>query len=506
MSNNVTLPGNGEPVATQQLTTGEHVQIARFDGGIGDTPMPIAAFTTIPDNQVAAFPSRLVGQDVWNASFSNVGAGVLDSQFSTAIVGTGVSFSQGGGALSIVAGTATNAEFLTWSLARWRGSMRMRFSAVMSQRIANNNFAALLADLVGSGLAYTINSATSVSVNLPAHGFTAQNVGQFISLGGITGAAGVPGRYAIASIPNVDTINFTVSGWPATGTGTLALFGYSYVRFLFTGTGATTVNFDTQRRGWAAGDTGATINTTAAPGVVLQADVNGREVFMSDSLRASSTAPNFVARASRLENLPDDNLDLRVFLWSFNGTTAPASSSTYTISFISIEKFANLPLFVQGFRGQGNINAPSVNVANTVPVTLATNTPTLAAGTNLAADFGLQYRGNATGAASSLKVISAASTNATIVKAAAGRVIGWSLGNTSASWRYVKLHNIATLPTAGTGVVRVIAIPPGGLAQNAFDGGIGFATGIGMTIVTGSADADATAVGLGDVVGELVFA
>ena len=93
-----------------------------------------------------------------------------------------------------------------------------------------------------------------------------------------------------------------------------------------------------------------------------------------------------------------------------------------------------------------------------------------------------------------------------MVKAAAGRVLGWSLGNTSAAWRYVKLHNQTTTPTAGSGVVRTIAIPPGGLAQLALDGGIGFATGIGMTIVTGSADSDTTAGSAGDVVGDLFYA
>jgi hypothetical protein len=506
MSDGVTLPGTGEPIDTKQLANGRHVQIARFDGGIGDTPMPIEALTSIPDNQVAAFPFRPVGQDIWNASFSASGASVLDDQFAAPTVGTGITYSQAAGALSIVAGTSTNAEFLARSIRSWRGSLRLRFAATLSQRIANNNFAVLLADLLGASLAYTINSATSVTVTLPGHELTAQNVGQFVNLGAITGAAGVPGRYAIASVVAGVSITFTVAGWPASGSGTLTLFGHSYIRNVFNGTGATTMNFDAQRRGWASGDTAATINTTASPGVVVQNDVNGREIFCSDSLRASSTAPNFVARASRFENLPDDNLPLHLFIWSFNGTAAPASSTTLTLSFASVEKICNFPVFVQGFRGQGNINAPSVTVANTVPVTLATNTPTLAAGTNLAADFGLQYRGNATGAASSLKVIAGPSTNATIVKAAAGRVIGWSLGNTSSGWRYVKLHNIATLPVAGTGVARVIAIPPGGLAQNAFDGGIGFATGIGMTIVTGSADADATAVALGDVVGELVFA
>jgi hypothetical protein len=38
------------------------------------------------------------------------------------------------------------------------------------------------------------------------------------------------------------------------------------------------------------------------------------------------------------------------------------------------------------------------------------------------------------------------------------------------------------------------------------EGGIAFATGIGLTTVTGSTDADTTAVGAGDIVGELFFA
>jgi hypothetical protein len=38
------------------------------------------------------------------------------------------------------------------------------------------------------------------------------------------------------------------------------------------------------------------------------------------------------------------------------------------------------------------------------------------------------------------------------------------------------------------------------------EGGIAFSTGIGLTTVTGAADADNTAVGVGDIVGELFFA
>jgi hypothetical protein len=119
---------------------------------------------------------------------------------------------------------------------------------------------------------------------------------------------------------------------------------------------------------------------------------------------------------------------------------------------------------------------------------------------------GQQYRANATGAASGTHLVSAATTNATIVKGSPGRVIGWSLANTNAAWRYVKLHNQTTTPTAGTGVVRTIAIPPNNVNTFSIEGGIAFATGIGLTTVTGAADADNTAVGLNDIVGDIFFA
>ena len=60
--------------------------------------------------------------------------------------------------------------------------------------------------------------------------------------------------------------------------------------------------------------------------------------------------------------------------------------------------------------------------------------------------------------------------------------------------------------TPGSGVVRTIAIPPNSVSNFSLDGGLAFATGIALTTVTGSADADNTAVGVGDIVGELLFA
>jgi hypothetical protein len=445
-----------------------------------------------------SLPTQEQGQDTWVCSFTNSGASYLDPAFFTApIVGAGVGYNQTSGALNITTGIGTNAEFLTRSSEIFSGAMRLRASVVASQRIANQNLAILLADLVGEGLAYNIVNSTTLDVTLPAHRFTAVNVGQSMHIGGITGAAGVPGRYAIASIPNANTIRFTVAAWPASGTGTLTLFAWNYVRNLLTGTTATSINFDAQRNGWNTGDTVGTVNTTASPGTIIQNDLTGRDVFFSDTLRATSTAPTVTTRASRVEAIPDVETGMYIFIWSFNGSTAPASTTTWTIGFLSLERFANQGLFLQGVRAQGS--------QNPLPVSMF-NTPTLGAGSNLVGDVAVQYRPTASGLNAGGHVVSAASTNATNLKASAGKVFGWCLANNSASWRYVKLHNSATAPTAGAGVARTIPISPNGMSVIYSEGGITFSAGIGYTTVTGAADADGTPVGANEIVGELFFA
>lgn len=150
----------------------------------------------------------------------------------------------------------------------------------------------------------------------------------------------------------------------------------------------------------------------------------------------------------------------------------------------------------------------AANLAATVSGTVTANigTGSLAAGTNAIGDVGVQYRANATGAASRSHVISAATANPTIVKASAGRLLGWNISNTNAAFRYVKFHNQATSPTAGTGVVQTVAVPPNSNVNLVIDGGIGFATGIAMTTVTGAADNDSAAVGLNDLIIDVFFA
>jgi len=152
---------------------------------------------------------------------------------------------------------------------------------------------------------------------------------------------------------------------------------------------------------------------------------------------------------------------------------------------------------------------PGAQISGTQPVsgTVTANigTGSLAAGTNLFGDVGLQVRANATGAASIHHIVSAATTNVAQIKATAGRVYGYCLSNTTASWRYVKLHNVASA-TAGAAVALTIGLPPNGKAECYMGQGIGFATAISRSIVTGAADTDTTVTGVADVVGDIFFA
>ncbi len=151
---------------------------------------------------------------------------------------------------------------------------------------------------------------------------------------------------------------------------------------------------------------------------------------------------------------------------------------------------------------------PSGDVSAAAPVTVQ-NSPsvTVSSGSDLIGNVGVQYRTSAAGlATTATHFVAAGSTNATLVKNAAGKVFGWFFANTTATWRYVKLHNQTTTPTAGSGVVRTIGVPPNGVASFFSEGGITFTTGIGLTMVTGAADADATAVTANDLVGELFYA
>jgi len=501
-------PGTGETVATDDVSGVQYQRIKLTDGQ-PDSVVHARVKATNADATDAGIVVRPTPQKTWSVSFTRVSASALDSpEMTQRRLGAGMGVSQSSGNLVVTTGTTANAEFLARSTITFNGALIERHQTILSQRIANNNFAVLLADRIAEGASCTINSATSITVTVVAHGFTAANVGQFMFVGAINGANGVPGRYAIASIPSADTITFTVAGWPASGSCTVDIFGWNYVRWLYLGTTATAAAIDAQRYGWNSGDTTATINTTASPGHMAQTAIDGRNIYFSDTLVASSTTPAVAVRGHRYVNIPDDDVELFMYLWAFNGSTAPASTTTWTVGFVSVEDVVNTPVYLAGVRQQGFSSPLPVVFPAAQTVALSANTPTLAAGTNLAADFGVQYRTSATGAASFISVLSPATPASATIKGSAGRLLSWQLQNSSTGLRSVKVFN-ATAPTLGTtSAAFEIDIPAGGKDVVQLTGGIAFATAITYSVTAAKGLTDNTATGLAanDVSGSFFFA
>ena len=96
-------------------------------------------------------------------------------------------------------------------------------------------------------------------------------------------------------------------------------------------------------------------------------------------------------------------------------------------------------------------------------------------------------------------LVSAGTTNATVVKASAGQLGGWYIYNNNAAMRKLCLHNTASAPTAGAGIYFCLNLPSGPTAANVLSGtGIDFSAGIAFTTVTDLADSGTTAVGAND--------
>jgi hypothetical protein len=503
MSLELNLSGGGETLATDVVGS-EHYQVMKMATGGPTEAVPVSTENPLPTQHAAPL--------FWRVGFAEVGSGLQGlaaAEMTLLQTGPGMTVSQAGGNLVIATGTTVNSETVLRSNLTFKGSLLARYKAILSQRIANQTFRFELADLIGTGLAYTINSATSVTVTIPSNPYTAANVGQSLRLSMLS-SVGIPMRAAIAAVSG-SNVTFTVAGWPASGSGVLTLYGHNWLANEYSGTTATNSSFDCQRRGWASGNTTATINTTASPGHIGQIAFDVLAASLSDALVASNTGYQWANRATRLENIPDEDVSMHFFIVVQNGSTAPASTTTLTVGFLQVEDQGRNKVRITSADPVGShpqqVQIMGGTTAVTGTVTANIGTGSLAAGTNAIGDVGAQYRANATGGATPHHIVSAATTNALNVKASAGRVVGWGLVNTTASWQYVKLHNTASAPTAGAGVVMTIAIPPNGVNNSPPSfAGIGFGTGIGRTIVTGSADADATATTAGAVVGDIYFA
>lgn len=432
---------------------------------------------TAPANDQDYLPIRpLPGKDVWRTAFGKAVANNVDSVYWDLIrTGTGQTVNQSGGNLLVTTGTTVNAETIIRSKRSWKSyTYLLSYAAILSQRIANQNFFVELVDVIGDNLAYTINSATSVTVTFPTtNPFTSANVGQSMYLGSLS-SVGIPMRAAIASVTGL-TVTFTVAGWPASGTGTLSLFGWNYQQVLYDGTTATNCKYDSQRHGFNSGFTTATISTTAAPGHYAQVFQEESISLFSDASPVSATAFQVTQRASRLLNLPNNEQNMFVQIRVLNGSVAPASTSTLTMNFAAMELHSVTPVVMENASQVGAGAAMPVQVVGGVLGTQPVSGTVTVTGTT--GPTNPNY----------YALVTAASTNAAIIKASAGTIFSIAISNPTATPAYVKFYNKTTAPTVGTDIpiltVPVLATSTQVLAFGQL--GIRPTTGLGIAVTAG---------------------
>jgi ribosomal protein L11 len=389
----------------------------------------------IPDQTDSAMIVSSRPQTLDRISFAKVVAGGVDTSWGSVIkTGSGMTINQTSGNLLITTGTTVNSETIIRSTKTYSGGIRLREQTVLSQRIANNSFFVELVDVIGDGLSITISSATVAVVTIPSNPFDASNVGQSTYLGNYTGTGTfIPGRYVIASVSG-NNVTYTVAGFAA-GSGTASVFGWNYYHILYDSTTATSTKFDTQRKGYNTGDTVATINTTASPGHVGIITGNDSQAVFSDQLVASSAAARNTVRASRDLNIPDD-MNLYIQVRAVNGSTAPATTTTWTMGALSISNYALQDVVIQDLRQTTNNTPLPVEIQRAI--TLTTSTTVNATTTPVTPTV--------------LNLNTAATTNGTSFKASAGSLTEISVSNVTATPIFVKLYNKASAPTVGTDV------------------------------------------------------
>jgi hypothetical protein len=105
------------------------------------------------------------------------------------------------------------------------------------------------------------------------------------------------------------------------------------------------------------------------------------------------------------------------------------------------------------------------------------------------------------------KTISAATTNATNVKASGGNLYFIHASNINAAARYLKIYNTAAAPNVGTDTPSITLLLPASRNESfSFPLGVTFPAGISFALTTGVADSDTAAVAANELVVHIGYA
>lgn len=425
---------------------------------------------TIPKDLDDYLPIRSVPQRKSRFGFSKVIANGVDSDFGNVFfLGNGQTVAQAGGALVITSGTTNYAETIIRGADQLFDAFNLRWSTVLSQRIANQAFIVELVDIIGDGLTHTINSTTQVTVTIPGNPFTAGNVGQKMSWFPTSGAGSkLTMEGTIASVSGNDVVfTFASSVGVGTGTGLCTLFGWNYHRFTYDGTSATSFKYQTQRNGWPGTSNTPASNTTASPGHVCVYNVEDGVATVLDHLRATATYSVLSLRAQAFQDLADGTIPMVLQLRVQNGN-APASGTTWTLAFIDYEQYA-----------PQQVSLVSARPMNPTPLCVAVQgTPSVY--TFYTASVGTMY-----------SLTTTASTNAANIRNAKAVLGEVTISNVTATACYVKFYNKSSSPTVGTDIpVLTIPVPANTTVNMAFGLGKAFSTGLSIAVTAGAAATD----------------
>jgi len=411
--------GLSQPVTDAQLrATPVPVSGTVSTGGLTDTQLrasaiPVSGTVTantgltqpLTDTQLRANALNTKAEPPmrYKWGFAKSMTGVDPTRATVIQTGTGMAVNQSGGKLVLTTGITAYSETVIRTTDTFMGQFNFWYKLILSQRIANNNFVIELTDVIGDNLPLTINSATSITVGKTAHGFTSENVGQGMWVGMVSVASCLTQRAVIASVTD-DTITLTVVGFASSGTGTCSLFGYNYHQVIYNGTSATVIGggYQVQRQGWPSLLTSATINTTATGHVGIIESTRGNDSTFMDRLVTAGTGLT-TTRLGTSECVPDDDVPMFIQIRAYNGTVAPATTTTMSLGYLYFASFEPHLVNITGVNPIGSKNPLTVTLSSTsvsATTTLSSAAPTIYSDTTTNLGAGATYTGTSRDAAS----------------------------------------------------------------------------------------------------------
>jgi len=236
-----------------------------------------------------------------------------------------------------------------------------------------------------------------------------------------------------------------------------------------------------------AGTALTTLATGGGPNFIPAATywmlVNHEDIVWMAGATDDVAALTFPGR--RTQALPAGDREYKLRIRVRNGAVAPAFTTDVRVHAVRISDMQRLTVDFEKVAGRSDASdALPVNVVSSAIVPVNTNA--------IAAAGGLLAN----------RLVSAAATiNATVVKAAVGRVYQITGFNAAAATRYLKLYSKPTAPIPGIDVPVISYRLPAsaGFSFDFGDVGMSFPLVIGYVLTVGSPDADIAALTAGDI-------